>query len=470
MDSSVDSSTCVLDRDGMIVWASPSFVELFSHRAAPVGMMFNQLFGTMADPCKDGEILEDQDKLGRRRFFRLECQHLTGARGEKVSDIIQLHNVTLMRTLSDLSRLTTQTKSPKELLEKALWLVKETYGYLGLAGFVARDHEIELLASKGWTEKLKSMISIVPIAPDAPSMAGRCAYHRQQMFTTIEEYGLMTTVKDAIERIGGELVVVTPLIDHDRLVGVLTVIHSRALTPVELDTLQTICSHMAVALNVRLSEETLASRAEQAGLFVELLAHEIGAHNQIIHAWQARNTGEKLPQEVLWAISSNDEALKIIRSASETEGMMNRPVSIEQSVKLAIDDAQVMSRQYGHRLNVTVKPLPRDLNVDTLFRFAMRNIILNSARHAKQTVDVEVKATKDRMGTCKVEVSDNGPGIPDERKSGVFRQEGLKDSAMGLYLVKKIVSRYSGRVWIEDRVPGNTARGTRVVITLPPTR
>jgi AGZA family xanthine/uracil permease-like MFS transporter len=34
----------------------------------------------------------------------------------------------------------------------------------------------------------------------------------------------MKSVKDAIERIGGEFVVVTPLIDHERLVGVLAAV------------------------------------------------------------------------------------------------------------------------------------------------------------------------------------------------------------------------------------------------------
>jgi hypothetical protein len=29
------------------------------------------------------------------------------------------------------------------------------------------------------------MMRIVPIAPDAPAMSGRCAYHREQMVTTI---------------------------------------------------------------------------------------------------------------------------------------------------------------------------------------------------------------------------------------------------------------------------------------------
>ncbi|CAJ37330.1 ATP-binding protein [Methanocella arvoryzae] len=467
MDSSVDNSTCVVDRDGMIVWASPSFIELFSHRASPVGMMFNQLFSGLVDVCRHGEVLEDRDRLGRRRFFSVECQRMTGPGGERVSEIIVLRNVTLMRTLYDISRLTTQTKSPKDLLEKVLWIVKETYGYTGLAGYVARGQEIELLASKGWTEKLKSMISIGPIAPDAPSMAGRCAYHREQMVTTIEQYGLMTTVKDAIERIGAEFVVATPMIDHDGLVGVLTVLHGRALTPSELDTLQTICNHIAIALNVRVSEENLTSQADQARLFVELLAHEIAAYNRIIQAWQEQGAGEKLPEDVLWAIHGSDEALNTVRTISDANGALVRSIPVEESVKRAIEDSTILAKPYGRKLTVTIKALPQDVKVDPLFHYAMRNIIVNSARHSTgKSVDVDIKGTKDRMGTCKIEVSDNGPGIPDELKSGVFRREDGQ-TGIGLYIVKKIVSRYGGRVWIEDRVPGNPGRGARVVITLP---
>ena len=79
-----------------------------------------------------------------------------------------------------------------------------------------------------------------------------------------------------------------------------------------------------------------------------------------------------------------------------------------------------------------------------------------------------VRASVDRSGARKIEVSDNGPGVPDEMKSGVFRREGRPGSGTGLYLVKRIVNRYGGRIWIEDRVPGNPAKGARLVIILPP--
>ncbi len=234
---------------------------------------------------------------------------MSNARGDRVSDVVVLRDVTLVRMLTDLSRLATQTGTPKELFDKALPVIKESCGYLGVAGFVSRGSDIELIASKGWTEKLKSMVRIVPVAPDAPAMSGRCAYHREQMVTTIEEYGLMKSVKDAIERIGGEFVVVTPLIDHERLVGVLAVIHGRALSPDELDTLQTICSQLAVSLDVRLQEAELARRAEDAALAVDLLAHEMALHGTIIRAWAEDPGDEAARESALKALALNDEVV-----------------------------------------------------------------------------------------------------------------------------------------------------------------
>jgi signal transduction histidine kinase len=40
-------------------------------------------------------------------------------------------------------------------------------------------------------------------------------------------------------------------------------------------------------------------------------------------------------------------------------------------------------------------------------------------------------------------------------------------SGLGLYLVKKLVEDLNGRVWVEDRVPGDHSRGARFVVLLP---
>ena len=473
MDIISGDPTCIIDRDGTIVWASQEFTGLFSHRASPVGMPFNQLFSGLADVCRHGMQLEDRDRAGRRRFFRAWCQRLSSARGDRVSDVVVLRDITLMKMLGDISRLSTQTGTPREMYEKALQVVKDSCGYLGLAGFIVRDtsvsgtnaREIELIASKGWTEKLKSMVRVVAIAPDAPAMAGRCAYHREQMVTTIGEYGLMKPVKDAIERIGGEFVVVTPLIDHDRLVGVLTVIHSRALSPAELDTLQTICGQMAVSLGVRVHEAELARAADDASLSSDLLSHEVALHGAIIRAWTEDPDDENARERALKAITLNEEA---VLDAGEATGHAPRTLSLAEAIDLAIEDAQLLAGQSGRKLDVTVKMAEGDATAGALLRYALRNLLINSVRYATGgKVEVTIRTSVDRSGARKIEVSDNGPGIPDEMKSGVFRREGRPGSITGLSLVKRIVSRYGGRVWVEDRVPGNPSKGARAVITLP---
>ena len=69
-------------------------------------------------------------------------------------------------------------------------------------------------------------------------------------------------------------------------------------------------------------------------------------------------------------------------------------------------------------------------------------------------------------------VEDDGPGIPDDFKSRIFNRmlkgtDKAKGMGLGLYLVKSLVDSYGGRVWVEDRVPGDHTKGARFVVMLP---
>jgi signal transduction histidine kinase len=71
-----------------------------------------------------------------------------------------------------------------------------------------------------------------------------------------------------------------------------------------------------------------------------------------------------------------------------------------------------------------------------------------------------------------VSVEDNGRGIPDDFKRQIFNRM-LKGTAkakgmgLGLYLVRTLVNSYGGRVWVEDRVPGDHTKGAKFVVMLP---
>lgn len=73
---------------------------------------------------------------------------------------------------------------------------------------------------------------------------------------------------------------------------------------------------------------------------------------------------------------------------------------------------------------------------------------------------------------CQVTIEDNGPGIPDDQKAMLFsRSSGAGASAAGaplnLYLVKVLVDRYRGRVWVENRVMDDYTKGSKFVVLLP---
>ncbi len=197
-------------------------------------------------------------------------------------------------------------------------------------------------------------------------MSGRCAYYREQMVTTIEEYGLLKSVKDAIERIGGEFVVVTPLVDHERLVGVLAVIHDRALSPEELDTLQSICGQLAVSLDVRVQEEELSRRAEDASLFVDLLSHEIALHGTIVRAWAEDPGDEEARERARKALALDDEIILDLGDGGAAEDLTRHTLPLADAVEQAVEDSRLIAGQSGRKIDVTLKLADGGVVVGTL--------------------------------------------------------------------------------------------------------
>jgi signal transduction histidine kinase len=101
--------------------------------------------------------------------------------------------------------------------------------------------------------------------------------------------------------------------------------------------------------------------------------------------------------------------------------------------------------------------------LDSVFENLLKNAVVhNDTGHP--TIDVSLSVTDD---TATVHVSDDGPGIPDDKKGQLFSEgeRGVESRGMGLglYLVRTIVSNFKGDVWVEDNDP----RGATFVVELP---
>ena len=100
----------------------------------------------------------------------------------------------------------------------------------------------------------------------------------------------------------------------------------------------------------------------------------------------------------------------------------------------------------------------------------MRNIVDNAIRHARHRVELFVDDSA--PDTVRIEVADDGPGIPVEQRQRVFdrfvrldasRERGSGTSGLGLAIAKEIATAHGGTIAIGDAPAG----GALVRITLP---
>lgn len=100
----------------------------------------------------------------------------------------------------------------------------------------------------------------------------------------------------------------------------------------------------------------------------------------------------------------------------------------------------------------------------------MANLIENALRYARHEVRV---TTARRRGQAEFSVADDGPGIPLEDQSRVFRRlfpdrartDRPIGSGLGLTIVAELVDAMGGSVRVES--PTSSDGGTRMVVVLP---
>ena len=106
------------------------------------------------------------------------------------------------------------------------------------------------------------------------------------------------------------------------------------------------------------------------------------------------------------------------------------------------------------------------------------NILINAIMHNKSDIiQLEVKISEvqeDNEKYCKIEFLDNGIGILDDVKEVIFNRAYKKEKAtsgmgIGLSLVKKIITSYGGKIWIENRVKGDYTKGSNFIVLLKKT-
>lgn len=134
---------------------------------------------------------------------------------------------------------------------------------------------------------------------------------------------------------------------------------------------------------------------------------------------------------------------------------------IEVNPKELIDDLliDVHNTIQESQATIRVEKLPEQIGVDkVLFRQLMQNLITNATKFVeKDSKPIVIVGGQEREKDFIFSVKDNGIGIPNEFKEGIFllfkrlhTQEKFTGTGIGLATCKKIVELHKGEIWVES--------------------
>lgn len=115
------------------------------------------------------------------------------------------------------------------------------------------------------------------------------------------------------------------------------------------------------------------------------------------------------------------------------------------------------------------------IRANELLQDVFENILMNAVKFNIENVIKIIIKIRDKNNMIRIEFIDNGIGIVDKKKKQIFQSKSneleevndVKGLGIGLSLVKKIVQKSNGKIWVEDRVPKESSKGSKFIITFP---
>ncbi|MDD1658255.1 MAG: PAS domain S-box protein [Methanomicrobiales archaeon] len=263
-----------------------------------------------------------------------------------------------------------------------------------------------------------------------------------------------------------------PLTAESRVLGAIFLGSTRRRTfPADEQVmLESIGRTIGAAVNRALLQQELELAYQRANLFLDIMAHDINNVNsaalgyaQILSEMgEGKNRDFAQRMEILVR-----QSVEIIKNVSTIRRIQEGAADTRP-----VDLHRVILAEIGHFTSATIHYPGTQVSVmaDDLLPEIFTNLIGNSVKFGGPKVEVWITVAEDG-GKVEVEVSDSGPGIPDDLKSHIFHrfQRGPSKKSgkgLGLYITRMLVEHYGGEIRVGDRVPGQPGQGAAFRFTL----
>jgi PAS domain S-box-containing protein len=268
--------------------------------------------------------------------------------------------------------------------------------------------------------------------------------------------------------------IIIPLVTDSHRIGVMYFATERVFdfNPEDIRVLESIGKEIGTAvLKLHLSEE-LVDANQTANLYLDILMHDINNAN-LASLWygdlltemvegEARNISVKM-------IEGIQKSREIIRNLETIRKIQERKNELKE-----VDLERVIRAEISHfpDADITYEGNRYTVYGDDLLGEIFTNLIGNSLKFGGPLTQIKIGVLeKTNAESILVQVEDNGPGIPDELKKVIFyrfQRNNITSSGkgLGLYIVKTLIERYGGQIWVEDSEPGIHEQGVRFCFTL----
>ena len=225
-----------------------------------------------------------------------------------------------------------------------------------------------------------------------------------------------------------------------------------------------------------------AEKMAALGQTISGVAHELNNPLATILSWaerlSERNVDDKTRQGLEVILGESERAARIVRNLltfarkrQTTRAMVDLNQVVRETLSLRAYEQKVSNIQVVEAL---ATGLPDVFADGHQIKQVLLNLMINAEQacigaNGKGTIVLRTSHDTDR-GSLVLEVSDDGPGIPDERVNKVFdpfftTKEVGQGTGLGLTVAYAIVQEHGGRIWVESGAKGKRTQSTQAGAT-----
>ncbi|MFW9920024.1 MAG: ATP-binding protein [Candidatus Thorarchaeota archaeon] len=229
------------------------------------------------------------------------------------------------------------------------------------------------------------------------------------------------------------------------------------------------------------AKKALEEALETAAFYNDLMAHDLSNMMQgIMSSMELMLEGGLLNEEIHHLVhaalsqSKRGAALvSYVKKLAALEGETLDLIFLDPYSSLVVAEEMIKNTFPEKEIHIT-KDFSENMyqvHADEFLVDVFYNLLHNSVRlDPSNFVQIDVHVKDDSKHFLTLIIKDSGPGIDDRRKQSILSGQhdaSKRVTGIGLTLVKRIIDRYGGDLWIEDSVKGDHTKGVCFIFSIP---